>query len=391
MNARLLLLALGTFAASTEAFMIAGILQPIARDLHISIFSAGQFVTVFSLAYAIGSPVLATLTGKWERRSLLTLAMLIFAAGNLLCGLSHSYTAFMIGRIIASVGAAMFVPAASTTASALVSPEKRGRALAIVIGGQTIALATGVPLGSWIAHSFNWQASFWLVSGIALVASLLIRLLFPAVAPQFVPSLKQRLSVAVQPVVGLGLLVTLLWSAGAFTFYTYVSDVFLHLGATEFMLTFVLLVWGIASFFGSSMGGYITDRLSPDRTINIVISGSMLMLTGIAILSNVPHFTGIVVLAAAFMALYGMFTWAFMPAQQSRLVRLGGSSAGIVISLNASAIYLGSASGAFLGGLLVGHSFVSILCFAGVAGFALALLTHFKGRAKEAAVPAPQA
>jgi predicted MFS family arabinose efflux permease len=246
----------------------------------------------------------------------------------------------------------------------LVSPEQRGRALAIVIGGQTIALATGVPLGSWIAHSFSWQASFWLVSGITLIASLLIRLLFPKVAPQFVPSLKQRLSFAAQPVVGLGLLVTLLWSVGAITFYTYVSDVFLHLGATELMLSLVLLVWGIASFFRSSIGGYFTDQLSPDCTIKFVISGSILMLTGIAVLSNAPHFTGVVILAAVFMALYGMFTWAFMPAQQSRLVRLGGNSAGIVISLNASAIYLGSASGAFFGRLLVEHSFVSMLCFA---------------------------
>jgi multidrug resistance protein len=383
MNPRLFLLALGTFAASTEAFMIAGILQPIARDLNVSVFSAGQFVTVFSLAYAIGSPVLATLTGRWERRKLLSIAMLIFAIGNLLCGLSHDYATFMVGRVIASVGAAMFVPAASTTASALVKPEQRGRALAIVIGGQTVALATGVPFGSWMAQAFHWQASFWLVSLIAFAAGLLIRFLFPVVTPQAVPSLQERVKVAAQPKIGYALLITLLWSFGAFTFYTYVSNVFIHLGASERTLTLVLLIWGIASFFGSSLGGYASDRIGAGRTLSMVLTGSLMMLTGLSVLSSIPHFGGTIGIATAIMAVYGLNVWAFMPAQQSRLVMLGGPAAGIVISLNASAIYLGSAGGAFTGGLLVNHSLVPILGFVGALGMLLAILAYLKSRTRE--------
>ncbi|MBA2939853.1 MFS transporter [Paenibacillus sp. CGMCC 1.16610] len=379
MNAKLFLLALGTFAASTEAFMIAGILQPIARDLNVSIFSAGQFVTVFSLTYAIGSPILATLTGNWERRRLLAVAMLIFAIGNLICGLADSYTGFMVGRVIASIGAAIFVPTASTTASVLAKPEQRGRALAIVIGGQTIALATGVPLGAWMAQAFHWQTAFWLVTLLALIAALLIRLRFPVLAPQEVPSLRKRVAVAAQPNIGNALLMTLLWACGAFTFYTYVSNTFINLGAAESTITLVLLIWGITSFFGSSLGGYASDKIGTHRTLSLVLTCSALLLIGLSVLAGSSPFSGAVTVGMILMAVYGCCLWAYIPTQQSRLVTLGGKSAGVVISLNASAIYLGSAGGAYIGGLIVNHGLVETLGYFGGGGMLLTLLVYTLG------------
>ena len=128
-------LALGTFATGTEGFMIAPLLPDLARDFSVSLVAAGQLVTVFSLTYALSSPVLTALTGDIDRRRLLIASMLLFAAANFVACAAHTYTALMGARLLLAIAAGLYVPNANALAGALVEPSRRGTALSIVTGG----------------------------------------------------------------------------------------------------------------------------------------------------------------------------------------------------------------------------------------------------------------
>ena len=142
-----LIVSIGTFATGTDAFIIAGLLPSIASDLRVSVALAGQMVTVFALAYAVGSPLVMSATASWRRRRVLVASMLLFAGANLVAAVSPNITVLAVSRIVAAVLAGLFVPSATVSVSMLVAPDKRGRALALVLGGTSFATVAGVPLG----------------------------------------------------------------------------------------------------------------------------------------------------------------------------------------------------------------------------------------------------
>src|SRR5258708_5136181 len=163
-------LALGTFAIGTEGFMIAPLLPKLAADLSVSVVTAGQLVTVFALTYALSSPILTTLTGSVDRRTLLVMSMMSFALANFVAWSADSYGALMVARILLALAAGLYVPNANALAGALVAPGRRGTALAVVTGGTTVAVALGVPLGALVGDKFGWRLTFAGVGVLALIA-----------------------------------------------------------------------------------------------------------------------------------------------------------------------------------------------------------------------------
>jgi predicted MFS family arabinose efflux permease len=376
MNYRILLLTAGMFVIGTEAFMIAGLLPALARDLGVSISVAGQLVTVFSLAYAFGSPILATLTGRMERRRLMTGALLLFAAGNALCGWAAAYGIVFLGRVITAAGAGLFAPAAAYTASILAAPGHRGRSLSLVLGGATIALILGVPAGTWMAYMLNWRLPFWIVAGLSAAVAAGIRLFFPAVDSPGTASLTERLSQLKRPQILSALVTSLAWGIGVFLVYTYIADIFGQFGATGRTVTFVLLAAGLASFAGVQFGGYAVDRYGSHRIIVLTLILLMAAVTGLSLLRWIPGFAGPLAIGGAAMALWGFSGYAFNPAQQHRLIGLSGPAANIVLSLHNSSIYLGTALGAMIGGIALQVGTASVLGFCSGVAFVAALLVH---------------
>ena len=143
----LIVLAIGTFAIGTDAFVIGGVLPAVARSLGVSTSSAGLLVTAFAIAYAIGGPVLAVGTSRLPRRALMVSALALFVAANILAAVAPDYAMMLIARVFAALGAAASVPAASAVASALSPTEYRGRALGTVVAGMTVAQVVGVRSG----------------------------------------------------------------------------------------------------------------------------------------------------------------------------------------------------------------------------------------------------
>ena len=151
--------------------MVAPLLPDLAGDLSVSLVTAGQLVTVFSLTYALSSPVLTALTGDIDRRRLLIASMLMFAAANFVACAAHTYTALMGARLLLAIAAGLYVPNANALAGALVEPSRRGTALSIVTGGISVAVALGVPLGALIGDRFGWRVNFAVVGALALIAT----------------------------------------------------------------------------------------------------------------------------------------------------------------------------------------------------------------------------
>jgi predicted MFS family arabinose efflux permease len=214
-------LVVGTFAIGTEGFMISGILPGMAHDLGVSVSAAGQFVTIFALAYSIGSPLIAVATATLPRRTLLIGAMAVFTFANVLAAYSPGYWMLAFARIILALSAGTFMPASGAYASLTVAPERRGQALAFIYSGMTTALIFGVPLGTLLAARLDWRATFLAVAILGAIAlvGIVVRLK-PAPSPPAI-SLGQRLAVARRADVLSILLLTILVVTGAFLVNTY--------------------------------------------------------------------------------------------------------------------------------------------------------------------------
>jgi len=161
-----IVLATGTFAVGTDAFVVTGFLPEMARTLDVSPQAAGQSVTVFAVAYAVLSPVLATLTARVPRRVLLVCALVVLGLANIGSALAPSYGVLVATRVLAAFGAASYTPNAGAAAAALVRPAQRARALAIVLGGLTAATAVGVPLGNLAERAVDWRSVLGLVAAL---------------------------------------------------------------------------------------------------------------------------------------------------------------------------------------------------------------------------------
>ena len=277
--ASLVWLTLGAFAIGTEGFMIAGLLPALAHDLDVGLPAAGHLVTAFSLAYAVGAPVLAVLTAGLERKRLLAIAMGGFALANFAAAVAPGYAGLMGARLLLALSAASVMPAASGYAAGLGGPQRQGRALSMVVGGLTVAIIAGVPLGVLLGDALGWRATFLGVGTMAAFSLVGIVAWLPRQPPGTTASLGERLALARRADVLSVLAVTVLTVAGTFTVYTYLG-VFLQAvtGLGPRGLAVVLLAFGIASAAGTRVAGSAADQWGARRT---VLCGCGLVLRGL--------------------------------------------------------------------------------------------------------------
>jgi predicted MFS family arabinose efflux permease len=383
--------ALGTFAIGTEGFMIAPLLPALAQDLSVSLVAAGQLITVFTLSYAFSSPILTTLTGSIGRRNLLIGSMVAFGVANILAALATDYWTLMAARIFLAFAAGLYVPNANALAGAVVESRHRGRALSIVTGGTSIAVALGVPLSALIGHSFGWRITFVVVASLSALATLglLFGLDRNVGASLPVASLRERLTAVTNKPVLLALLVTLLWATGAYTVYTYLSAFLASgVGIEGAHVGIVLFVWGVSAAVGVTFGGALNDRFGSKR---VILSSLALLATAFFLMSASVHLlppavARVPVLGA--IVVWGLAAWSFYPAQQAKLLSVAGMKlASIALSLNASFMFAGFAGGAALGSLTISRGSPTDLGWVGAACVAGALgLAYLLGR--ERPVPA---
>jgi predicted MFS family arabinose efflux permease len=324
------------------------VLPAVSRELDVSISTAGQLGTAFAIAYAIASPLLAAFTGRWERRRLLVVALLVSAVGNALAVVAPNYELLLASRIIAALGAAVYTPAATAVATVLNPPERRGRAVAMVFGGLTFALIIGVPVGNLLSEPLGYHGVFALVAGVSLVGLVAVRLGVPAVEAPLAVGLRERFAVAADRRVLLMLGVTVLGVVSAMAPFTYIAP-FLSAtaGAHGAAVSFLLVGYGIGATVGNSLGGRVTDRWGSPRPLFTSLGAAIVLLATLPlVMVSVPA-------AAVVMFVWGLFTWAFNPPMQNHLIGLAPSNSALLLSLNASAIYLGVGLSGLSGGMVI--------------------------------------
>lgn len=367
MDIRLYLLALGAFAIGAESFVVSSLLPPIAGEMGVTITQAGYLVLLYALGYAAGAPLLAALTGAQDRRNVLTAAALVFTVGAVFAALSQGYFELLAARVLMAFAAGLYTATGQATAVGIAAPEHRARAVSVVVGGTTLAVALGAPLGAFVSSFAGWRGTYVVIAVLGIVAALAIRFMLPKGLRGERKTLRERFSVLALPNIRPTLLVTLLYMTGPFTVFVYVAPLTIDaIGLGQELLPVVLLTFGVGAAIGNWLGGQMSDRFGAQRTVFGVTAASVVLLALLSLIPLLPEtIRGPVYLA--YLVPWGIVGWGFLPAQVSRLVSLAPSAAPLVLSLNGSALYLGSAAGALVGGLVLQFAGPNELGIAGAA------------------------
>lgn len=344
MPALLYLIALGNLVVGSSAFVVSGIVDLIALGLGSSLAAAGQAMTAYALATALLVPPLVALTGHWPRKRALLLSLAIFTAGNVVCALATALPQLYAGRLLMGLGS-MFTPIGAGIALAAVAQEKRGQALSTVFLGMSLSYVVGVPLGAWIGRDHGWQAAVWFMAAASALVLLFSAWRVPAALTAPGASFAGLGRVLRQPAVVSALGTTLLYFTAIFTVFSYIAPVLKALAPTGGLgISWTLTVFGLAGVAGTLLGGAGTDRFGPRRTMQV------LLLALAATMALLPLTAGSPGLMLAVLVTWGCSGFGLMTPQQARLVQMAPAQAPLLLSLNASMLYLGTALGAAVGG-----------------------------------------
>jgi len=346
-------LTLSAFAIGTTEFVIVGLVPTIAQDLGVTLPSAGLLVSLYALGVAVGAPVITALTGRWNRKWVLLSLMSLFIIGNVLAWMAPNYASLMTARILTGLAHGVFFSIGSTIATSLVSKDKEASAIAIMFTGLTVALVTGVPLGTFIGQTFGWRATFLTVAALGTIALIGSALLVPKNLKKSAPAtFRQQLEVITHPRLLLVYAMTAVGYGGTFTAFTYLTPILEDVsGFAPGMVSLLLLVYGISVATGNIWGGKLADRLGPTSALYIIFGG-------LAAILFVLTFTAYNPIAAVITLLvWGAFAFGNVPGLQVYVVQLAERftphSVDVASGLNIAAFNIGIAGGAWLGGHVV--------------------------------------
>jgi predicted MFS family arabinose efflux permease len=348
-------LTLSAFAIGTTEFVIVGLIPTIAASLDVSVPSAGLLVSLYALGVAIGAPVLTALTGKVPRKHLLLGLMVLFTLGNLVAWMAPNYEALMAARVLTGLAHGVFFSIGSTIATSLVPKEKAASAIALMFTGLTVALVTGVPLGTFIGQHFGWQATFLAVSLLGVIAVIGSAILVPSdIAASRPSSILTQLAVLKKPRLLLVYAMTTLGYGGSFIAFTYLAPVLQEVsGFAASTVSLVMLVYGVSVAAGNIWGGRLADRHGPVPALQIVFALLAVVLLVLTFTAPSKPLVLITVLA------WGAVAFGNVPGLQvyvvQRAERDAPQAVDVASGLNIAAFNVGIALGAWGGGLIVAH------------------------------------
>ena len=349
----LLALTISAFAIGTTEFVIVGLIPTIAEQLGVTVPSAGLLVTIYAIGVAIGAPVLTALTGRVPRKLLLISLMVLFTLGNLLAWQSPGYESLVIARLLTGLAHGVFFSIGSTIATSLVAKEKAASAIAIMFGGLTVALVTGVPLGTFIGQHFGWRETFLAVSLIGVIATVASAILVPNnIKNQASASIKDQFKVLTHPRLLLIYAITVLGYGGVFTTFTFLAPMMQELaGFSAPAVSWILLAYGIAVAIGNIWGGKLADRHGAVRALSFIFAA-------LAVLLLVFQFTASHSIAALLTVIVmGVFAFGNVPGLQVYVVQKAEqytpNAVDVASGLNIAAFNVGIALGSVIGGQTV--------------------------------------
>ncbi|MGG4479939.1 MFS transporter [Paenibacillus xylanilyticus] len=366
---KIYILAIVSFLVGTSEYILSGILDKVAGSFEVSLAAAGQLITIFSLVYAIFTPILMAVTASMDRRKLILIGLGIFVISNLLAFTLPGYGLFVVARIIMAIGAGVVVVTALNIAAKIAPAGKQASAIATVVMGFTASLIVGVPLGRITADTLGWKSVFGGIALLGIIAMIILSFAIPRIKGDAPIPLRQQLSLLRKPKVALGLSITFFWLGGYSIAYTYLSPYLLEVsGLSDKYLSGALLIFGIASMIGSKIGGFSTDRWGVHRTLS---GGLALHIVMLILLSVVTHtLLGVMVV----LLLWSFSAWSSGPTQQYHLTTIEPEASGVMLGLNQSMMQLAMAVGAGVGGIAIETISLTSITWIGAAGIAIAIL-----------------
>jgi len=341
----LLSLAAASFGIGTTEYVVMGLLPDVATDLRVSIPSAGLLVTGYALSVAFGSPFLAIATARLDRRRALLSLMAIFIVGNFACALAPTYSLLMTARILTALCHGAFFGLGAVVAAAIVPPERKAQAIAMMFAGLTLANVLGVPFGTAIGETFGWRETFFIVAAIGVLAVLALYLWLPRHLPIPQMNLAREARSLGHPQVILAMAISVVSSASLFSVFTYITPILETVtGISPRGVTWMLLLFGVGLTAGNILGGRLADwKLMPSVIGLIAVLIPVLCIFTATSASPVP--------AAVTLIAWGVVSFGLISPLQTRVVNEAAQAPNLASTLNQGAFNLGNAVGAWVGGL----------------------------------------
>jgi multidrug resistance protein len=367
-------LAVATFAIGTTEFVIVGLIPGMAADLGVSVPVAGLLVSLYALSITVGTPIFSALTGRFHRRGLIIALMAIFTASNLAAALAPNYAALLASRIIMGVAHGVFFGVGATVATSLVPKSKSGSAVAVMMGGLTVAMVIGVPLGSWIGQMLTWRVPFFIVTAMATIALLGLIWQLPRTIEQPAPSsFWSQIGLLANKRLALMYLLTAISFGGTFIVFTFLAPILTDItGVAESTVGIALLLFGGATVVGNFTGGRLTDAIGTRRSMTVLLVGLIVSFSLIPV--AIHNATAIL----AVIAVWGVFAFAIPPVMQAGVVMVAEEVApgaiGTASGMNIAAFNLGISSGSFIGGRLLEGPGLMTTPYAAIVTAVLALM-----------------
>jgi DHA1 family inner membrane transport protein len=342
-------LTIGAFGIGCAEFVIMGLLLQVSGDLHISIATAGMLISGYALGVSIGAPLLTIASRRMPRKTVLVALMLIYVIGNAACALAPNYEMLLVARVITSLTHGTFFGVGAVVATQLVPEDRKASAISIMFAGLTLATLLGMPAGAWLGLHLGWRSTFWAMTVIGVVSTLVILLLVPASRNDSAPSpLRAEIATILRPQVLLGLLMTMLGYAGVFAVITYIQPLLTQVtGFPESAVSPILLTFGVGMIVGNLLGGRLADRWPTPALIGTLIALAVVLGSMTFALHSKPAMI-------AFVGVLGAAAFATVSPLQLRVLRKAeGAGQNLASSFNIAAFNLGNAGGAWLGGLVI--------------------------------------
>ncbi|MER7826648.1 Cmx/CmrA family chloramphenicol efflux MFS transporter [Streptomyces sp. NPDC096097] len=341
-------LGLSVFALGTSEFMLSGLLPPIAEDMGVTIPQAGLLISAFAIGMVVGAPLLAVATLRLPRRTTLVSLISLFGLGQVAGALAPSYELLFASRVVSAFACAGFWAVGAAVAIAMVDKDQRARAMAVMIGGLSIANVLGVPAGAFLGEHLGWRSAFWSVAVASAIALVGILALIPKIPlPAEKPSLGRELRIYRDRQVWLSIGITALAAGGVFCAFSYLSPLLTDVaGLDSQWVPWILGLFGIGALVGTTVGGRIADA----HLFGVMIWGitaSTVFLTALALLASAAA----AAIALAFLLGFSAFFTA--PALNARMFNVAGAAPTLAGATTTAAFNLGNTGGPWLGGTVI--------------------------------------
>ncbi|MGW7314355.1 Cmx/CmrA family chloramphenicol efflux MFS transporter [Streptomyces sp. NPDC054854] len=341
-------LGLSVFALGTSEFMLSGLLPPIAADMGVTIPQAGLLISAFAIGMVVGAPLLAVATLRLPRRTTLIALIIVFGLGQVAGALAPSYGLLFASRVVSALACAGFWAVGAAVAIAMVDKDQRARAMAVMIGGLSIANVLGVPAGAFLGEHLGWRSAFWSVGAASAVALVGILALIPRIPlPDEKPRLGRELRIYRDRQVWLSIGVTALAAGGIFCAFSYLSPLLTDVaGLDSKWVPWILGLFGVGALIGTTIGGRVADA----HLFGVMIWGvtaSTVFLAALALLASVQ------VAAVALSFLMGVSAFFTAPALNARMFNVAGAAPTLAGATTTAAFNLGNTGGPWLGGTVI--------------------------------------